>query len=211
MSIISKKFPDDLIALIRSSKYVHVATCSKYCEPSVSLMNYVYLEKPQLFSEFFCADLKGAYEDSDGIDNGYIIFATFDETEKIGNIRENPKVSLLFHDWISANNLSLRKGNPLLNSSGSIEFSPQYSHGNRISNVLNNLEDNELNQMSATITGHARIVDCDSDESTYYMRLLLGANPDADIFILAENAVIVIVKMLDAKVSDNENNVGIYK
>lgn len=195
------EFPGELRNLIKSSKYVHVATCSVDHVPSISLMNYAYLTNDQLYAP-------QTREDSDN--NGYIIFATFDDTEKIENIRHNPVVSLLFHDWITANNLSLRKGSTsgaVMNEHGAIKST--YSHNNRIANVLNDLSQDELSQISATIKGHAEIVPPDTEESQYYMQILLGTNPDADIFILAENAVIVKVQMFYAKISDNENNVDI--
>lgn len=210
----SSEFPADLRNLIKSSKYVHVATCSIDHVPSISLMNYAYLTNDQLYKPQNREQVDAISRDNvlgnNNDNNGYIIFATFDDTEKIENIKHNPVVSLLFHDWITANNLSLRKGSAsevVIDESGIVKC--DYPHNNRVAYVLNDLSQDELGQISATVKGHADIVEPDTEESQYYMRILLGTNPDADIFILAENAVIVKVKMFYAKVSDNENNVDI--
>lgn len=57
------------------------------------------------------------------------------------------------------------------------------------------MNQSELNQVSATINGIADIVNPNSEESTYYRRLLLTANPDADIFILGEDTAIIKVNI----------------
>ncbi|KAL3230849.1 Uncharacterized protein RNJ44_01298 [Nakaseomyces bracarensis] len=208
----TSEFPAELRNLIKSSKYVHVATCSRDHVPSISLMNYAYLTNEQLYHRQpnEVNELPSTLDKANDDNNGYIIFATFDDTEKIENIRHNPVVSLLFHDWITANNLSIRKGSTsgiTVDDSGAVKSC--YPHNNNVANVLDGLNQYELGQISATVRGYANIIIPDTEESHYYMQVLLGTNPDADIFILAENAVIVKVRMIYAKVSDNENNVDI--
>lgn len=194
------KFPDHLIDLIKTSKYVHVATASKEGLPSVSLMNYIYVSSSE------------AYAPDDKSDD-YIVFATLDDTEKYENIKVNPTVSLLFHDWVTAKNLSLRKHSlsevPATDPSKATTTGvPQSS---KLLNLLQELNQAELFQMSATIRGRGTIINPSSEESKHYKDLLLKANPDAHCFILSDKTVIVKVKIESAKVTDNENNSSVYK
>ena len=202
----TEKFPQHLIELIKTSKYVHLATASTDCIPSVSLMNYTYIPADKTFKN-----------DNDAKDC-YIIFATFNNTEKYINILSNPTVSMLFHDWVTANNLSVKKNN--LSRSGTpmeegaatpapIASAPQ--HPSKLLNLLQQLNQAELNEMSATIRGHAMPIEAGSQESNYYKDILLKTNPDAKVFIDSEKTVIVKVKIESAKVTDNENNTSIYK
>ena len=200
------KFPQHLIDLIKTSKYVHLATASTDCIPSVSLMNYTYVPCDKTF--------KTNPPDKDC----YIIFATFDNTEKYINILNNPVVSLLFHDWITANNLSVKKRtlsrsatpqNDGASTPAIVSSTPQ--HPSKLLNLLQQLNQAELNEMSATIRGHAIPLKPNSEESNYYKDILLRTNPDADVFINGENTVIVKVRIESAKVTDNENNTSVYK
>ncbi|CCF56342.1 hypothetical protein KAFR_0B00420 [Kazachstania africana CBS 2517] len=193
----TKKFPDHLINLIKNSKYVHLATASIDCIPSVSLMNYTYIPSDKSFEQ-------------DKSKNDYIIFATSDDTEKYINIINNPTVALLFHDWVTANNLSVRKQSLSQTSTPQPESTPQ-EHPSKLLNLLQQLNQSELNEMSATIKGHAVPIQPNTDESTYYKSLLLKTNPDAEVFILGDNTVIVKVKIESAKVTDSENNTSVYK
>lgn len=194
------KFPDHLIDLIKTSKYVHVATASKDGIPSVSLMNYIYVPS------------SGTYASSDKFDD-YIVFATLDDTEKYENILVNPTISLLFHDWVTAKNLSLRKHS--LSETGTPQPPEATTTGapqsSKLLNLLQELNQAELFQMSATIRGHGTIIDPASEESKHYKDLLIRANPDAHCFILNDKTAIVKVKIESAKVTDNENNTSIYK
>ncbi|CAL9734509.1 hypothetical protein MOSE0_F00826 [Monosporozyma servazzii] len=200
----TQKFPEHLIKLIKTSKYVHLATASRDCIPSVSLMNYTYVPAGQTFQK------------DDNCD--YIIFATFDNTEKYINILANPVVSLLFHDWITANSLSAKK-RTLSQASTPREPASQVSpltdstpeHPSKLLNLLQQMNQAELNEMSATIRGHAIPIERDSDESNYYKHLLLKTNPDAEVFILGNNTMIIKVKIESAKVTDSENNTSVYK
>lgn len=206
----TEKFPGHLIHLIKTSKYVHVGTCSKDSVPSVSLMNYSYIPRDKTF-------------DQENDKNDYIIFATNKDSEKYHNMVANPPVSLLFHDWITANNLSVRKASlsqtptpdpastQLNPASGTGGGAIPNSHPSKLLNLLHELNQAELNQMSANIKGHAKIVDPATEESKFYKQLLLKTNPDAEVFILGDNTVIVKVKIESAKVTDSENNTAVYK
>ncbi|CCC68070.1 hypothetical protein NCAS_0A15120 [Naumovozyma castellii] len=201
----TEHYPGHLLDLIKTSKYVHLATCSPDCIPSVALMNYTYIPCSKSFRD-------------DTSKNDYIIFATFADTEKYENIVKNPNVSMLFHDWITANNLSVRKStlsqsgtpDPSLTPRGNPMVASSPTHPSKLLHLLQELNQAELNQMSATIKGYAKAITPNSEESNYYKSLLLKTNPDAGVFILGENTVIVKVKIESAKVTDSENNTSIY-
>ncbi|EHN01026.1 YLR456W-like protein [Saccharomyces cerevisiae x Saccharomyces kudriavzevii VIN7] len=194
---LKEQIPKDLLHLIKRSKYVHVATCSSNCIPSVSLMHYIFVSASEIFDK-----QKGSI-DTDH--NDYIIFTVFEESVTFSNVIGNPNVALLFHDWITAKNLTLRK-----KSIHSENCPIVQSESTRLNDFLGDFNQSELNQMSATANGIADIVDPDSEESTYYRRLLLTANPDADIFILGEDTAIIKVTIQKIKVSDMENNTSVY-
>ncbi|SMN21003.1 similar to Saccharomyces cerevisiae YPR172W Protein of unknown function, transcriptionally activated by Yrm1p along with genes involved in multidrug resistance [Maudiozyma saulgeensis] len=183
------KLPKQLLHLIKTSKYVHIATCGNDCAPSVSLMNYIYVPNDQTFQTRDKHD--------------YIIFATSKDTEKFMNILTNPTVALLFHDWVAANNLSVRKHS--IN-----EYSNGTTNNEKLENFLDELDDSELNQISATIKGEAEFINPLGPESKYYKTMLLRANPDADVFINVENTILVKVKMVSAKITDSDSNTVTY-
>ena len=227
MSSCTHQFPSNLMSLIKTSKYVHLATATTDGIPSVSLMNYTYVPAEKSFKE----------KNPDNDD--YIIFPTFDTTEKYVNIVSNPNVAMLFHDWIAANNLSMRKtlpsrsATPALKSGDATpgeqsaagqtlsdlpETTPKApsvlasspGHPSKLLNLLQELNQSELNEMSASVRGYAIPIDPKSEESNYYKDILLRTNPDAGVFILGENTVIVKVKIQSAKVTDSENNITVY-
>ncbi|CAI4866311.1 CFF_collapsed_G0058750.mRNA.1.CDS.1 [Saccharomyces cerevisiae] len=171
--------PAHLLNLIKNSKYVHVATCSKDCIPSVALMNYIYVPGEKLFGQ---TDNK----------NDYIVFVTPQDTQKFYNIKENPKVWPLGKESIS--------GTP---TPTSIPHDEQRQ--SKLLNLLQELNQAELNQMSASIGGETEIVNPESEESKYYKDLILKANPDAKAFIFEKNTTVVKVRIDNARVSNNEN------
>ncbi|AQZ18827.1 YLR456W and YPR172W [Zygosaccharomyces parabailii] len=189
------KFPPHLRELVKSSKYVHVATCSRDCVPTVSLMNYIYVPADK------------TYENNKD-ENAYIVFATLTNTEKYRNICANPKVSLLFHDWITAKSLSVRKHS--LSQSPTPDQPEPSEHPSKLLNLLQELNQAELFQMSANLRGQATVIDPNNGESKYYKDLLLKVNPDAHVFIQGDNTVLVKVQIESAKVSDAENNTSVY-
>ena len=201
----TEKFPSHLIDLIKVSKYFHLATASVDSIPSVSLMNYIYVPAAK------------TYDEENNKKDDYIIFATFANTEKYSNILSNPTVSLLFHDWVTANNLSIRKTSISASNSPNPEglnitpaLDSTSGHPSKLLNLLQQLNQAELNEMSATTKGCAIPLDPNSNESKYYKDLLLKANPDAEVFILGENTVVVKVKIEGAQVTDSENNISVY-
>lgn len=73
--------PDSVVKLLKSKRFVHLATCFDNV-PHVSLMNYTYYSTE---------------------DTHYIIISTPTCTTKYKNIVSNPNVSLLVHDWVASN------------------------------------------------------------------------------------------------------------
>ncbi|GMM27750.1 pyridoxal 5'-phosphate synthase [Martiniozyma asiatica (nom. inval.)] len=79
-------FPSTIHALLKQSKFLHLATCSND-NPHVSLMNYTFIEPSDIQDKKF---------------HHLILVSTPKETTKFRNLLKNPKVSLLVHDWISS-------------------------------------------------------------------------------------------------------------
>lgn len=181
-------YPPNVIELIKTSKFVHVATCSNDSVPSLSLMNYLYVPKELSFTH----------------DSDYIIFATMEDTVKYNNLLGNPKLSLLFHDWISVNNSMVNKQ--------MITNGTDFNDNEKIlSHIINRYPIDDIHdQMSATVKGESEIVTPMTKESIYYKNLLLKGNPEAKVFILGNKTAIIKVKMLSCKVVDINNNINIY-
>lgn len=198
MSTTIIKYPPNLVELIKTSKFVHLATCSNDLVPSLALMNYLYIPKELSY-----------YQDSD-----YIIFATMENTVKYDNILGNPNISLLFHDWISVNNSIMNKQNVTNRNSGDCAIDDQDNNVTgqvSLDYILNKYPIDDIHdQMSATIKGEAEIVSPLSKESAYYKRLLLEGNPEAEVFILGNKTSVIKVKMLSCKIVDINNNIKMY-
>lgn len=185
-------YPPNVIELIKTSKFAHLATCSNDSIPSLSLMNYLYI--PRELS-YFPNDK-----------NDYIIFATKENTVKYDNILSNPNISLLFHDWISINNSILNK-----QSINNPTSSTNVNTNNNITHIINRYPIDDIHdQMSATIKGKAEIVSPLTKEAFYYKQLLLKGNPEAEVFILGNATAIVKVEILACKVVDINNNISLY-
>ncbi|SCV05128.1 LANO_0H00650g1_1 [Lachancea nothofagi CBS 11611] len=202
--------PEHVLSLLKTSKYLHLATCSKpECIPSLSLMNYTYISPDRVYAP------EGT-EHSSTDKCHYIIMATQRNTEKYENIIQNPQVSVLIHDWVTAKKLSLRKSSMSNTPTPSepVQAEPAQTqnpdHPSRLLNLLQELNQSELSQMSATLRGHAEHLDASSDEFNYYEQELLKQNPDARVYTRGENVSVVKVKLVNAKVSDRDNNTKFY-
>lgn len=125
-----------------------------------------------------------------------IILSSEPNTQKIINIKANPNVSLLIHDWTSHQN-----PNRSSISTGKSLSVPKSS--TNISQFLEKLNQAQLSQTSVTLYGHARIPA--GEEADYFRAKHLQINPDAACFI--KNANIVLVVPHQAKVADSENHV----
>lgn len=125
----------------------------------------------------------------------YFIFLTTPKnTQKYSNISQNKNVSILVHDW------TLTKQ----------QQTPEVSDSNSLLKFLQNLNQNELSQVSATLSGEAQILDSSNPNLDLYKKLHLANNPTAKAFIDGDDIAFVLVKILSSKVADNYNNVDEY-
>ncbi|AMD20406.1 HDL338Wp [Eremothecium sinecaudum] len=191
------KIPEHLTHLLETSKYLHLGTCSKDCVPSVSLMNYTYFPPHKAYNQ-----QAGAH---------YIIFPVMMDSNKYHNIVENPKVSVLIHDWVTAKKLSLNKTSVPNTPNLQPTENQEVLAPSKLLNLLEELNQAELSQMSGTLRGLAEVVDPQSEESSFYQKALLKANPDAQCFIEGENIAIVKVQIQGATVSDSKNKTSVYQ
>lgn len=117
----------------------------------------------------------------EGGDRPVIILASPRDTVKLENIQANPNVSLLIHDYVT----------------------PSSSEGTNLASYLQKINQSELSQRSATISGRARIAQ--GDEAEYFRKKHLQAHKDAACFI--DNADIIVVEMDRGKIADSRNNI----
>jgi len=162
-------FPSSVDELLKNNNLLHLAT-SKDDVPSVSLMSFSYVEP---------TDSRPAT----------IILSSPPGTQKVSNIKANPKVSVLIHDWTSQRHASdaAARGHAVGN----------------LSQYLEKINQSQLGQTSVTLYGHARIPM--GEEAEYFRAKHLEANPDSACFI--KDADIVLVVPHTAKVADSNNNV----
>lgn len=157
--------PTNVRQLLLKSKFVHLATCSLDATPHLSLMNYTFV----------------------GADD-VIVLATPKNTTKFQNIEENPKVSLLVHDWVS---------------------SPSQPEGSLLY-FLEQLNQNEISSVAVTLNGCATVLDGSEEKFEEYKRLHEENSVAAKAFIGGENVAFITIKISSSKVSDVDNNVNEY-
>ncbi|SCU91140.1 LAMI_0E04874g1_1 [Lachancea mirantina] len=197
--------PEHVLSLLKTSKYLHLATCSKpECIPSVSLMNYTYIPPHKVYNSH--DETAEEYQKEEH----YIILGTQKDTAKYANIQQNPEVSVLIHDWVTAKKLSLRKNSQSNTPTPEPTGIQNADHPSRLLNLLQELNQSELSQMSATLRGYAESIDPTSQESKYYEAELLKTNPDVSVYIEGKNFALVKVRLENAKVSDSENHTRFY-
>ncbi len=73
-----RSLPNDVLQLLQSARYLHLATADADATPSVSLMNYTFVEEQG---------------------EPMVILTTPADTTKYANVARNPKVSLLVHGF----------------------------------------------------------------------------------------------------------------
>ncbi|ODV86693.1 hypothetical protein CANARDRAFT_6269 [[Candida] arabinofermentans NRRL YB-2248] len=122
----------------------------------------------------------------------FILLATPKDTNKYRNLTQNPVCSILVHDWTT---------------SGKVDSSEQSGH---LLKLLMGLNQNELSDLSCTLTGHVAKFLEDSEESQYYKDLHLKNNPNAKCFIEGDNVAMVLIKIDGSKVVDSNNNISQY-
>ncbi|CDK29137.1 unnamed protein product [Kuraishia capsulata CBS 1993] len=197
-------FPESVLSLLKKARFVHLATC-KDGFPHVSLMNYTYINAHDAF---------GASP------HPIIALSTHTGTQKYENIYSNPHVSLLVHDWVTANSIykeaideeeeeqeeQEEPGSHNSSRNGSISSTAP----SKLLQMLQGLNQNELSSVSATLAGEATILLQPSEEKAYYKRKMLHANPDAKLYIDGDDVAIILVSLTKSRVADIQNNVSEY-
>lgn len=176
--------PESVTNLLKSSRFLHLATCSANI-PHVSLMNYTY------------------YHAGDG---DYLIISTPKTTTKYENIVANDNVSVLFHDWISAKNDAPEK-------SADSEASPRRNSLYEILANINKSELSRVSVMisgKARILSR----DVAGDQYEFYQSLHLNNTKIDEVqaknYIECADNALVVIKIEGVKVTDTDNNIAEY-
>lgn len=187
--------PENVLNLIKSSKFLHLAT-SKDNIPHVSLMNYTFVPSEKIFNS--------SSESSSSVSTcaPLIVVTTHKKTQKYENLKSNPNVSVLVHDWISAASSD--------ENSIELDHNDEDSKSN-ILKLLQNINQNEISSLSVTLSGSAKILGENNDERLYYKNLHLNKNPSAKVFIDGDDVAIILIQITASKVADSDNNVASYK
>ncbi|KAI9833298.1 MAG: hypothetical protein M1819_003693 [Sarea resinae] len=197
----SSDLPSEVVTCLKNARYLHLATCDSLW-PHVSLMNYTYLPSTPFTS------------------HPTIVMTTNPSSKKTLNLVNNPRVSLLVHDWIShrpptQTHDPQREGSP-----------PPQATRSSLASLLLNLNTSAMSSISATINGIARIVEQGSEEETWYKRKHLENNTFEDqprgenwlgntangreqegdggrgCFIEGEEVRVVVVSIKDGRIAD---------
>ncbi|KAL8869722.1 MAG: hypothetical protein Q9198_007815, partial [Flavoplaca austrocitrina] len=139
---ISSTLPPEVETCLKNARFLHLATCDALY-PHVSLMNYTYLPSTP-------------YDPSP-----VIIMTTNPSSKKTLNLINNPRVSLLVHDWVS-HRPPTRVPDPTRESSP-----PPQATRSSLASLLLNINTSALSSISATINGTARIIDKGSEEEAW--------------------------------------------
>ncbi|KAK5163326.1 uncharacterized protein LTR77_010699 [Saxophila tyrrhenica] len=160
----SHELPDEVITCLESARFLHLATCT-HNRPHVSLMNYTYLppnSRPTSTTPSSTASRLPA--------GPAIIMTSNPSSRKTTNLVENPNVSLLVHDWVSS-----RPHNVTSSSSGR-EASPTGTRASSLANMLMQMNSAAVSSISATINGHATVLEPGSAEDTWCREQHLANN-----------------------------------
>lgn len=192
-------------------KQLHLGTCTNNI-PTVSLMNYTYLPSSQ-FTQ-----------------SPTIIMTTNPASKKMANLRSNPNVSLLVHDWVSHRPPTTTQRRL---SGGTNSVSPTRSS---LASLLLNLNTSAMSSISATINGSARLVQPGTDEEQFYRaahlenntfdgddggsafnpfgQIVAGAGATGtaedggrECFVAGEEVRVIVVDIKDVRISDWKGNV----
>lgn len=163
----SAALPANVVSLLEQGKYIHLATANPATnEPHVLLMNYIH------------------HYDSCQLRHLLILLLP-QNTVKVANIRANPQVLLLLHDYSAVG--GLQDLDLML--------------------LLRNLNQRQLVELSVTLAGSARLLE--GEELAEYQRELLTRCPEARSFVEAD-AVMMLIEVTGAKVTDSNNNTSTY-
>ena len=153
----STTLPAEVSQCLRNARFLHLATIAiphsqdDPPTPHVSLMNYTFLPAY-------------SWNNTPNIPAPVILMTTNTQSLKTQNLRQNPRVSILIHDWSShrpptATNVGggeARSGSP-----------PATATRSSLASLLLNLNTSALSSISTTISGEARFLDPGSDEEKW--------------------------------------------
>ncbi|KAI9712258.1 MAG: hypothetical protein M1828_001701 [Chrysothrix sp. TS-e1954] len=202
---VSPSLPSEVVTCLKNARFLHLATCHAQT-PHVSLMNYTYLPSTP-FSP-----------------SPSIIMTTNPVSKKTSNLRTNPRVSLLVHDWVS-HRPPTRAADPSREGSP-----PPSATRSSLASMLLNMNTSALSRISATINGEARIVAGDSEEAKWCKKAHLDNNTFGDqsesgsellssspgyvagdggrgCFIEGEEVQVVVVRIEDGRIADWKGSV----
>lgn len=134
--------PEEVITCLQNARFLHLATSSDNV-PHVALMNYTYLPSTPYSSQ------------------PTIIMTTPPSSRKTHNLEDNPRVSLLVHDWVSHRPPTL--GQPGRSPSPT---RPNPRSGS-LAELLLGMNTASLSRISTTINGRARILPAGSEEEAW--------------------------------------------
>lgn len=171
--LFSTTLPPEVTQCLRNARFLHLATIAPPRSPMdpptphVSLMNYTFLPSYSPPSTWTSASTV-----SPGAEP-VILMTTNTQSLKTQNLRHNPRVSLLVHDWSShrpptASNVGsdqTRAGSP-----------PAAARASSLASLLLNLNTSALSSISTTIAGEARFLEQGSDEEKWCKAAHLANN-----------------------------------
>ena len=212
----STTLPAEVTQCLRNARFLHLATIAAPQSPSdpptphVSLMNYTFLERYTFPST------------SQNEPEPVILMTTNTQSLKTQNLRHNPRVSLLVHDWSSHRP-------PTVDSQNQRTSSPPAASRSSLASLLLNLNTSALSSISTTITGEARFLESGSDEEKWCKDAHLANNTfegqlsteagyfgnetrsDACGYIEGTDVMVVLVPLRTGRISDFKGGVRDWK
>jgi len=157
--------PPEVTQCLKNARYLHLATIARPLTPDdpsppaphVSLMNYTFLP---------------SYSWNNSLPQPVILMTTNTQSLKTQNLRHNPRVSLLVHDWSSH-----RPPTAAPATSDNRSTSPPASaRPSSLASLLLNLNTSALSSISTTVSGEARFLDSGSEEEQWCKEAHLANN-----------------------------------
>lgn len=209
----SSSLPPEVTQCLKNARFLHLATIAAPTTsadpptPHVSLMNYTFLP---------------SYSWSSSPPEPVIVMTTNAQSLKTQNLRHNPRVSLLVHDWSSHR--------PPTAMTDRASSPSAQARGSSLASLLLNLNTSALSSISATITGEARFLESGSEEEKWckdahlanntfegqlsteagyfgQSRSVGGPGNDASGYIEGNDVQVVLVPLRQGRISDFKGSV----
>ncbi|KAK5131278.1 hypothetical protein LTR08_001183 [Meristemomyces frigidus] len=162
---ISATLPAEVATCLQNARFLHLATCTDN-RPHVSLMNYTYLAAHP-FPSAPASQLPPS--------GPLVIMTSNPASKKTVNLLQNPNVSLLVHDWVSA-----RPPNITPASGADREGSPVGARSSSLATMLMQMNSAAVSSISATINGEATVLDFGTEEERWCREQHLANNTFAE-------------------------------